>query len=169
MYHLLELFRLEHDHDILDIDHQMIQAWLVVAPSSKFHTVSTISFHKYGGTNFGVTNCMSRFSMVIPTKVNVKLDNGNTVHAQWIGIILCHFTNCTSIYPAGTFYYIPGYLSYTISLVALKCYVGFQKVTSEPLEHSGLIISRGMTGFRFYPTSDTEHYKRMILHNFVAN
>ena len=37
---------------------------------------------------------------------------------------------------------------------------------------SGPIISRSnkwMTGFRFYPTSDTEHYKFMRLHEFIAN
>ena len=37
---------------------------------------------------------------------------------------------------------------------------------------SGPIISRitkWMTGFRFYPTSDTEHYQLMILHEFVVN
>ena len=37
---------------------------------------------------------------------------------------------------------------------------------------SGSIISRSikcMTGFRFYLTSDTEHYKLMRLHEFVMN
>ena len=37
---------------------------------------------------------------------------------------------------------------------------------------SGPIISMStkcMTGFRFYPTSDTEHYQLMILHDFVVN
>ena len=37
---------------------------------------------------------------------------------------------------------------------------------------SGLIISRSnkwITGFRFYPTSDTEHYQLMKLHEFVVN
>ena len=36
---------------------------------------------------------------------------------------------------------------------------------------SGPIISRGtkwMTGFRLYPTSDTEHYQFMILHEFIV-
>ena len=35
MDHLLELFHSEHDDDILDVDLQMLQYWLVVAPSSK--------------------------------------------------------------------------------------------------------------------------------------
>ena len=43
--------------------------------------------HKYGGDNFAVTNCMSHFSVFVPTKANVKLDIGNTVHTQGIGII----------------------------------------------------------------------------------
>ena len=37
---------------------------------------------------------------------------------------------------------------------------------------SGSIISpdtKWMTGFIFYPTSDTEHYQLMILHDFVVN
>ena len=36
---------------------------------------------------------------------------------------------------------------------------------------SGLIISRStkwMTRFRFYPTSKTEHYQFMILHEFIV-
>ena len=32
MDHLLELFHLEHDEDLIDVNLQMIQAWLVVAP-----------------------------------------------------------------------------------------------------------------------------------------
>ena len=40
--HILEWFRSDHDDDILDIDHQILQAWLLVAPSSKLHTVSTM-------------------------------------------------------------------------------------------------------------------------------
>ena len=37
---------------------------------------------------------------------------------------------------------------------------------------SGPIISwitKGMAGFRFYPTSDTEHYQLMILQKIVVN
>ena len=71
MDHLLEFLHSEHDDDILDVDLQMIQAWLVVATFSKFYTVSTELFHKYGGLNFSVTILMSHFSMFVPTKDTV--------------------------------------------------------------------------------------------------
>ena len=54
----------------------------MVAPLSKFYTVSTVLFHKYGGSNVAVTNCMSHFSMFFPTKATVKLANGNTGNAH---------------------------------------------------------------------------------------
>ena len=73
--------------------------------------------------------------MLIPTQANVKLANDNTVHAKVIGFIFCHFTKFTVIYTVGQVYYCSDHLSNTISLIALKCYVGFQKFTSEPLEH----------------------------------
>ena len=71
----------------------------MVAPSSKFYSVSTVLFHKYGGPDVAVKNCMSRFSLFVPTKSTVKLSYGNTGHAQVIGIVLCHFTDCNIIYP----------------------------------------------------------------------
>ena len=89
MDHLLEFFHSEHDDNILDVDLQMLQVSLLVAPPSKFYTVSTMLFHKYRGANVAVTNCMSNFSMFVPTKFTVKLANGNNGHAQVIGIILC--------------------------------------------------------------------------------
>ena len=55
--------------------------------TSKFCTISTVLFHKYGGENVAVTNSMSHFSMSVPTKETMKLDNGNMGHAQVIGII----------------------------------------------------------------------------------
>ena len=91
----------EHNYDLLDVYLYMIQDWLVVATYSKFYTVSTMLFHKYGGENIGVTNCMSHFSMFVPTRANLKLANGNTGHAQVIGIILCPFPNFPIIYPVG--------------------------------------------------------------------
>ena len=94
MDNLLEFFHSEHDYDLLDVDLQMLQAWLVVAPPSKFYTVSTVLFHKYGGANVAITNYMSHFSMFVSTKATVKLANGNTGHDQGIGIILCCFPNC---------------------------------------------------------------------------
>ena len=71
--------------------------------------------------------------MFVPTNVTVKLDNVNTGHAQVIGIILCRFPNCFIIYPVGPVYYCPGHHSKTISSRSLNFYIGFKKVTSEPL------------------------------------
>ena len=81
MDQLLELLHSENDDDILDVELHMIQAWLVVDPYSKFYTVYTLLFHKYGGTNVDVTNWMSHFSMFVPTKATMKSANGNTGHA----------------------------------------------------------------------------------------
>ena len=103
------------------------------------YTVSTVLFHKDGGANVAVTNCMSLFSMFVSTKATVKLANGNTGHAQGIGIILCRFSNCSIIYSAGPVYYCPGHPSKTISSGALKFYICFKKVTSEPLEHCDFV------------------------------
>ena len=100
-------------------------------------------FHKGGIANVAVTNCMSHFSIFVPTKATVKMDNGNTGHAQGIGIILCRFNNCTIIYPVVPVYYCPGHHSNTISLGSLKFYVGFQEVTSEPIEHCDFIEPQG--------------------------
>ena len=136
---LLEFFHSEHNGDLLYAGLHMLQSWLVVALSSKSYTVSTVLFHKYGGANVAVTNCMSHFYMFVPTKSTVKLANGNTEHAQWIGVILCSFPKCPIIYPAVLFYYCPGYPYITISLVALTFYVGFQKVTYEPLENCDFV------------------------------
>ena len=60
---------------------------MVVAPPSRFYTFYTVLFHKYGGENVAVTNCMSHFSLFVPTNSTVKMSNGNTAHAQGIGII----------------------------------------------------------------------------------
>ena len=71
----------------------MLQDWLVVSPSIKFYTVSDVLSRKYGGENFAATNSMAHFYMFVPTKATVKLANGNTWHAQVIGIILrCFLT-----------------------------------------------------------------------------
>ena len=51
------------------------------------------------------------FSQPSPT---AKLANGNTGHAQVIGIILCHFPNCLIIYPVGPVYYCPGLFQHYI-------------------------------------------------------
>ena len=86
---------------------------------------------------------MSHFSMLFPTKSNVKLSNVNMVHAQVTGIILCHFTNCPNIYPVVPVYYCPGKPSNTISSFDLKFYLGFQKVAYEHLEHCDFVYPQG--------------------------
>ena len=100
-------------------------------------------FNRYGGENVAVTDCMSQYSMSVSTNATVKFDNGNTVYAQRIGIILCCFPNCAIIYLVGPVYYCPGHPSNTISLGALKFYVGFQNITPEPLEHCDFVESKG--------------------------
>ena len=108
-------------------------------PLLQFFTVSTVLFHKYVGAYVAVTNCMSHFSMLSPTKANVKMANENMVHAQGIGIVLFCFPNCLIIYIFGPVYYFPGHPSNTISSGALKFYVGFKIFTSEPLEHCDFV------------------------------
>ena len=125
MYHLLEWFHSEHDEDLLDVELQIIQALLVVAPPSKIYTVSTVLFYKDIGTNVAVKNCISHFSMFVPTKSTLILANGNTGHAQGIGVILCHFPNCSNIYLVGPVYYCRGQPSNTRSSGTLKFYIGF--------------------------------------------
>ena len=65
----------------------------MVSTISKYFTVSTMLFHKYGGSNIGVTNCMPQFYMFVPINANAKMSNGNTGNAVVIGIILCYFPN----------------------------------------------------------------------------
>ena len=112
MDHLLEFFYPEHDEYLLDIVIHILQAWLVVAPPLKFYTVSTVLFYKYGWANVAVTNCISHFSMFVPTKANVKLANVKTGNSQWIGIILCRFPKFSIIYPVGPAYYCPSHPYY---------------------------------------------------------
>ena len=81
--------------------------------------------------------------MFVTTKSTVKLANGNMGHAQGIGIVLCRFLNCSIIYPVVIFYYFTGCPSNTISSGALKFYVLFQKVMSEPLEHCDFVVPQG--------------------------
>ena len=81
--------------------------------------------------------------MLVPTKATVKLANGNTVHAQGIGIILFCFPNCPIIYPVGPVYYCPGLPLNTFSPGALKFYVYFQKATPEPFEHCNFVDPQG--------------------------
>ena len=154
MDHLLEFFHSEHDDDLLDFDLQMIQAWLVVAPTTKIYTVSNVLFHKYGGENVAVTNFMSHFYIFVPTKATVKLANENIGHAQGIGIILCRFPNCSIIYPVGPVYYCPDHPSNTTPSGALKFYIGFKKVTSEPLEYCDFVDPQGHSWISPYQTQE---------------
>ena len=121
MEQLLEFLHSEHDDYLLDVDLHMLQDLLAVYPSLEFYTVSTLLFHKYGGENICVKNCMSHFSIFVPTNYNVKLSNGNMVYAQEIGIVLCRFPNCLIMYSVIPVYYCPGHPSNTISLGDLKC------------------------------------------------
>ena len=133
----------------------------MVAPPSKFYTVSTMLFYKYGGANVVFTHFRSHFSMFVTTNAIVKLANGNTVHAQGIGIILCYFTNCLIIYPVVPVYYFPGHLSNTLSSGALKFYIGYKKVTSKPLEHCDLADPQGRSWRSSYQTNNNLDYLQL--------
>ena len=99
--------------------------------------------------------------MFVPTKDTVKLANGNTGHAQGIGSILCRFTNCSIIYPVGPVYYCPDHPSNTISSGALKFYIGFKKVTSEPLEHCDFVDPQGRSWRSAYQTRNNLDYLQL--------
>ena len=60
----------------------MLQDLLLVAPSSNMYTVSTLLFYEDVRDNVGFNNFMSHFYMFVPTKTNMKLANGNMIHAQ---------------------------------------------------------------------------------------
>ena len=71
------------------------------------------------------------------------VSNGNTGHDQVIVITFCHFPNCSIIYSVVPVYYCPRHPYNTISSGFLKFYIGFQKVTSEPIEHSDFVDPQG--------------------------
>ena len=96
--------------------------------------------------------------MFVPTKATAKLANGNMGLAQGIGIILCHFPNCSIIYPVGPVYYCPGHPSNTISSGALKFYIGFKKVTSEPLEHCDFVDPQNCSWISPHHTGNNLQY-----------
>ena len=106
----------------------MLQAWIVIYPSSTFYIVSTIVFHKYVGSIHGVKNFMSHIYMLVPTNANMKLANGNMVHAQVIGIILCHFSNYDIIYLAVPVYWCSYHPYNNIKLCALHIMLVFQRL-----------------------------------------
>ena len=104
---------------------------------------------------------MSHFSMFFPTKATVKLANGNTTHAQGIEVISYLFTNCYIIYPVGPVYCCPGNPPNTTSLVAIKFYIGFKKVTSEPLEHCDFVDPQGHSWRSPYQTRNNLDYLQL--------
>ena len=96
--------------------------------------------------------------MFVPTKDTVKLANGNTRYAQVIRIILCCFPICSIIYPVGPVYDFPYHPSNTISSGELNLYVGFQKVTSEPLEFFDFVEPQGSSWRSPYQTQNNIDY-----------
>ena len=82
---------------------------------------------------------MSHFPMFVPTKATVKLANGNRLYAQGVWVIFCNFPNYSIINPLGPVYYCPGHPSNTMPSYAVKCYVGFQKVKYDPIEHCDFV------------------------------
>ena len=103
--------------------------------------------------------------MFFPTNATVKIATGNTVHAQGIAIILCCFPNCQIIYPVGPVYYCPGNTSNTILSGALKFYIGFKKVTSEPLEHCDFVEPQGSSWRSPYQTRNNLDYLQLEIVN----
>ena len=81
--------------------------------------------------------------MFVTTKSSAKLYNENTAHAQVIGVILCRFPNCSIIFPVGPVEYCPGHPSNAISSGVLKFYIGFKRVTYEPLEDCDFVDPQG--------------------------
>ena len=103
----------------------------MVAPPSKFYTVSNVLFCKYGGANIAVKNWMSNFICLSQTRPLWNwLVEKQDIHKE-LGFLCC-FPNCFIVYPVVTVYYCLGSPSSTISLCALKLYFGYQKVTSKP-------------------------------------
>ena len=136
------------------------------SPPTNIYTVSTVLFYKYGGSYVAVKNCISCFSMFVPTNFTVNSDNGNMLHAQGIGIISCHFYNFSIIYPVGPVYYCLGCPSNTISVGALKCFAGFQKFAFEPLEHCEFVDPQGHFWRLPYQTQNIIYYLQIKIVKF---
>ena len=75
--------------------------------------------------------------------------------------MLCRFPNCSIIYPVGLVYYCPGHSSSTISSGALKFYAGFQKVSSEHLEHSEFVDPKGIYWISPYQNQNNLDYIKL--------
>ena len=61
----------------------------------------------------------------------------------------------------GIVYYFPGRPLNTISSGALKCCVGFQKVTSEPPEHCDFVDPQGCSWISTYRTQKNLEYLKI--------
>ena len=109
---------------------------------------------------------MSHFYMFSPTNFNMKFYNGNIGHAKGTGVVLCRFPNCPFIYPVGPVYNIPVHPSNTISSVTLKFYVGFQKITSEPLEYCGFVFPQVHLCRSPYQTQNNLYYLHINIFRF---
>ena len=96
--------------------------------------------------------------MFVTTKATVKLATGNTGHDQVIGIILFIFPNCSIISPVVPVYYCPDHPYNTISSDDLKFYVGFQKVTSEPIEYCDFVNPQVCSCRSPYQTQNNPDY-----------
>ena len=107
------------------------------------------------------------FLFFVPTNATMKSDNGNTGHAQGIGIILCCFPKCPIIYPVVKVYYCPGHPTNTTLLGECKCYVGSQKFTSGSLEHCGFMYLQGHFWRSPYETQNNLCY--LQIENFKVN
>ena len=81
--------------------------------------------------------CITHSYMFVPTNVTVKLANGTMIHAQVIGIILCHFPNFPIIYLVGPFCYFPVHPYNTISLVPSNFMFAFKRL---PLNLLNIVI-----------------------------
>ena len=66
--------------------------------------------------------------MLVPTKANMKLANGNTRHAQGIGIVLGSFPNCPIIYTVRPVYYCPGHPLKKSDLVPSNLMLAFKRL-----------------------------------------
>ena len=103
--------------------------------------------------------------MFVPTKATVKLANGNTVHDQGIGIILCRFPNCSIMYPVGPVYCCPSHPSNNIASGALKFYFFIFKVTSGYLEHCEFFDPKGSSWRSPYQTHNILDYLQLEIVN----
>ena len=86
------------------------------------------------------------------------------------------FTKCYIMYPVGPVCYFPGHPSNTILSGVLKFYIGFQKVTYEPLENCDFFDPQSHTWRSSYQTKNNIDYlqikkfksKHQINMNFVV-